>query len=595
MFSVQSALEPSLHLGFLLAKQNDKTFLRLLGYVKSFRMGFALAIVGMLGYAAIDTLFISQVQTFIDDGLTNQSEQVLTYAPLFVVIVFILRGFCNYLATYGLGWVGTNVVMALRQDLYEKIMSLPVTYHDSQSSGNLISKITFDTEQLQGACSKALLVMVREGAMVLGLLGLMFYNSWQLSIAILVLVPFVAVIVSYVTKRFRSISKRIQQAMGDVTRQSEQMISGHKVIIAFGGQQKEREEFQKVNNHNRQQKMKMIVTSTLSVSSIQIIASFALAAVLFLAAQPEMLNSLSPGTFTVVITSMMMLLKPLKQLTTVNSEFQKGIAAANSIFEVLDNVSESDQGTQNPDSVKGEIEFKNLTFSYANTDSPVIENLNLKIEAGSTVALVGRSGSGKTTVSSLVPRYYPVDSGCIEIDGINIEEFGLANLRSHIAIVSQQVVLFNDTIANNIAYGDKPVTRQQIEDAAKLAHVLEFTNEMEHGLDTMVGENGVLLSGGQRQRIAIARAILRNAPILILDEATSALDTESERAIQDAMEKLMANRTNIVIAHRLSTIENADNIVVMDKGKIIEQGSHKQLLDQAGAYAALHQLQFGDE
>lgn len=549
----------------------------------------------MIANASIDALFISKIQTFIDDGITAQSKDVLTYAPIFVVVIFILRGISNYIATYGLGWVGSQVVKSLRQELYEKMMSLPVSYHDSQSAGNLISKITYDTEQIENACTKALMVLVREGAFVIGLMSIMFYHSWQLSMAILVLVPVIAVIVSFVTKRFRLISKRIQQAMGNVTRQSEQMISGHKVILAFGGQEKEKAEFEKINNNNRLQRMKMVATKNLSVSSIQIIASFAMAAVLFMAAQPDMLDSLTPGTFTVVISAMMTLLRPLKQLTNVNAEFQRGLTAAVSVFEVLDQESEKNIGSHQQEQLKGSIRFNKVNFTYPNTENRVINELNLDIDAGKMVAFVGRSGSGKTTISNFVPRFYSPDSGSIEIDGVDIQDFELNNLRSHIAIVSQHVTLFNDSIANNIAYGDKKVTREQIEHAAKLAHVDEFALNMDNGLDTEVGENGVLLSGGQRQRIAIARAILRNAPILIMDEATSALDTESERAIQDALDKLMSNRTSIVIAHRLSTIESADKIVVMERGEIVEQGSHQELLAKKGAYAALHQLQFGDE
>ena len=563
--------------------------------MRPLKFAFGFAILGMIANASIDALFISKVQVFIDDGITGQDPQVLAWAPIFVIVVFMLRGISNYIATYGLGWVGSKVVMSMRQELYEKLMALPVSYHDSKSAGNLISKITYDTEQVENACSKALMVLVREGAFVIGLMAIMFYHSWQLSIAMLVLVPFIAVIVTYVTKRFRIIAKRIQQAMGNVTKQSEQMISGHKVILAFGGQEKEKAEFAKVNNKNRQQRMKMIATKNLSVSIIQVIASFAMAVVLFMAAQPQMLETLTPGTFTAVIGAMMTLLRPLKQLTNVNSEFQRGLTAARSVFEVLDHESEKNEGTKTKERVEGKIRFDEVTFAYPNTEKPVINKLTLDIEPGSMVALVGRSGSGKTTVSNFIPRFYQLEQGKLQIDDIDVQDYELSNLRSHIAIVSQHVTLFNDSIANNIAYGEKEVTREQIEQAAKLAHVEEFANNMEHGLDTEVGENGVLLSGGQRQRIAIARAILKNAPILILDEATSALDTESERAIQDAMDKLMAERTSIVIAHRLSTIENADKIVVMEQGEIVEQGSHQELLALNGAYSALHQLQFGEE
>lgn len=578
-----------------MTQKYTSTFSRLFKYVLPFKMVFAVAIIGMLSNAAIDVYFLSQIKTFIDEGITDQSEVVLTYAPLFVILAFIIRGITNFMATYGLGWVGAKVVMVLRQAIYEKLMSLPVSYHDQESSGKLISKVTYDTEQIETACSKALMVLVREGAYVLGLLGVMFYHSWQLSFAILFLVPIVAVVVSYVTKRFRKISKRIQQAMGDVTRQSEQMLAGHKIILAFGGQQKETENFAKINNDNRQQRMKMVATKAMSVSTIQIIASFALATVLFFAARPEMLSSLSPGTFTLVASAMMTLLRPLKQLTNVNSEFQRGLTAAQSVFEVLDQESESDTGTQTLDKVNGHIEFNNVSFSYDNSDKTVISNLSLDIEAGSTVALVGRSGSGKTTLSNFIPRFYSAQQGQVLLDGVDLKDISLSNLRSHLALMSQNVVLFNDSIANNIAYGKPDASREEIERVAQLAHVIEFAKDKTEGLDFIIGENGSALSGGQRQRVAIARALLRNAPICIMDEATSALDTESERAIQDALDNLMANRTNIVIAHRLSTIEKADKIVVMDKGKIIEQGKHQELLDKGGAYAALYQLQFGED
>ena len=571
------------------------TLSRLLTYVRPYKLVFAVAIIGMIGNAAIDVLFISQIKTFIDEGITNQSQTVLTYAPIFVVVVFILRGVTNYISTFGLAWVGSKVVMTLRQQLFEKIMSLPVSYHDNKSAGSLISKITYDTEQVENACSKALMVLVREGAFVFYLLALMFYQSWQLSISILVLVPIVAVIVSVVTKRFRLIAKRIQQAMGNVTRQSEQMISGHKVILAFGGQDKETDDFRQVNNQNRQQRMKMVATKAVSVSSIQIIASFALAAVLYLSARPEMLSTLSPGTFTVIASSMMMLLRPLKQLTNVNSEFQRGLTAAQSVFQVLDEESEANTGTRVLDKVDGKIEFENVSFCYPNSEVEAIKSFDLEIEDCSTVAFVCRSGSGKTTLSNFVPRYYSPNEGKIRIDGTDIQELELTNLRQQIALMSQNVVLFNDTIANNIAYGAQRVTREQIEQAAKMAHVMEFAELKPEGLDFMVGENGSALSGGQKQRVAIARALLRDAPILIMDEATSALDTESERAIQDALDNLMSNRTCIVIAHRLSTIEKADKIVVMEQGEIIEQGSHAELLAKNGAYAALHQLQFSQE
>ncbi len=572
-----------------------ETFRRLLSYVNHYRAGFIMAIIGMLGYAGIDTLFISQVKPFIDDGITNNKPEVLTWAPLFVIVVFMARGVFNFTSAYCLNWVGSKIVMRMRQQLFEKMLHLPVSFHDQNSSGELISKITYDTEQIQLAASKALLVLVREGAIVFGLLFLMFYHSWRLSLVFLILAPFIAVIVAYVSKRFRAISRNIQDTMGDVTRCSEQMIKGHKVILGFGGQDIEKERFAGVNNVNRQQKMKLEVTRVLSVSVVQVIASLALATVLYIASFPSMLSELTPGTFTVIVTSMMMLLRPLKQLTNVNSEFQRGMSACASVFAVLDQETENDCGSKQAQNIQGHVELKNVRFTYPTKSEPIFTDINLSIPAGQTVALVGRSGSGKSTISNLLVRLYELDSGVIALDDTDITEFQLTSLREQFATVSQHVILFNDTIANNIAYGyNGEVTEEKMLEVARQSHVLEFVNELPDGLNTVVGENGVMLSGGQRQRIAIARALLRDAPVLILDEATSALDSESEKIIQSALTTLLKGRTSIVIAHRLSTIENADKIVVVDKGRIIEEGTHQALIEKGNAYAALYKLQYGE-
>ena len=430
---------------------------------------------------------------------------------------------------------------------------------------------------------------------MIGILIWMFYLSWQLSLVFLFVGPVVAVIVSYVTKRFRKVSRNIQQSMGSLTSAVEQVVKGHKVVLMFGGQDKEQQRFAQKNNSNRQQNMKLAVTQTLSVSTIQVIASIALAVVLYIASTPGLLTDLTAGTFVTIVFYMVMLLKPLKQLTTVNSEFQKGMAACQSIFAILDEQAETDTGQQDAKRLAGDIRFNDVTFTYPGKSQPAINQISMHVPAGSSVALVGRSGSGKSTLSSLITRFYLPQQGDIQVDNTNINAFTLASLRKNIALVSQQVTLFNDTIANNIAYGvSDSVSRKDIEHAARLAHVMEFADELEQGLDTMVGEDGASLSGGQRQRVAIARALLLDAPILILDEATSALDTESERMIQDALERLQQNRTSIIIAHRLSTIENADQILVIDQGKVVESGKHQQLLEANGAYAQLHALQFGE-
>ncbi|WP_337878764.1 lipid A export permease/ATP-binding protein MsbA [Rheinheimera sp.] len=568
---------------------------RLFSYLKPYRPAFAVAIVGMAGYAGVDILFMSQFGDFIDRGITQKDVNYLAWAPVFVVLMFLLRGLFNFVSSYCLTWAGTHIVKDLRQQLFGKMMTLPVSYHDKHSTGELISKITYDAEQIKQTSSKALVVLIHEGVFVLGCLGLMFWNSWQLSLIFLIIAPLIAVVVSQVSKRFRLISSRIQNSMGDVTSASEQMLNGHKVIRSFGAVALENQKFAQVNNRNRQLDVKMEAARSISVSLIQLIASFALAFVIYLASFPQMLDSLTPGIFAEILAAMMLLLKPLKQLTTVNSEFQRGMAAAANVFLVLDQPSEQDNGTVELQQAKGLLQVNNVSFSYPGHNRQVLSNISFTAEPGQTIALVGRSGSGKTTISSLLPRFYEIEQGEILLDGVNIQHCTLNSLRLQMATVSQQVVLFNDSIANNIAYAYQGnLSREKLEQVAEKAHVLEFASQLPDGLDTIIGENGVTLSGGQRQRIAIARALLREAPLLILDEATSALDTESERKIQAALDELLKGRTSLVIAHRLSTIEQADLILVMDQGKIVERGSHQQLLAQNGYYAQLYKMQFSE-
>lgn len=573
----------------------NSAFKRLIQYIKPYRAAFFTAIVGMLGYAAIDTYFFSQIETLIDDGLTEQDSTILIYGAIFVPVFFIIRGLFNFISNYFLNWVGFKVVTRMRQELFDHMMKLPVSFHDKHSTGDLISKITYDTQQIAEASSRALLILIREGAFVVGLLGLMFYQSWQLSLVFLVVGPLIAKVVNVVSKRFRTVSGRIQTAMGNVTTTAEQMINGHKVVVMHEGQKRESGRFAKINNNTRQQNMKLVSTRVISTSVIQFIASLSLSMVLIIASFPDMLGELSAGAFTTLLTSMIMLLRPLKQLTNVNSDFQRGIAAAQSVFSILDQPVEVDKGSKQVERATGDICFDGVTFSYGSAEEPALNDVSFSLEHGKTLALVGRSGSGKSTISNLLTRFYDVEEGAITLDGVNIQDYKLKCLRRQFALVSQHVTLFNDTIANNIAYGaSRDVTEDDILRAAEQAYVTEFTDNMNMGLDTMVGENGVMLSGGQRQRIAIARALLRDAPILILDEATSALDTESERHIQEALGALRENRTSLVIAHRLSTIENADEILVMDAGQIVERGSHEQLLKQQGMYYQLHNLQFGN-
>jgi len=572
-----------------------KHFRRLLTYIKPYRLAFFAAVIGMLGYAGVDTFFFYHIETLIDQGLGQSNSKILVYGAIFVPLVFILRGFFNFVSTYFLSYVGFQIVTTMRQQLFEHLMRVPVSYHDNVSTGDLISKITYDSQQLAEATSRAVLILIRDGAFVIGLLGLMLYHSWQLSLVFFLIGPVIAKVVSVVSRKFREVSTKIQTAMGNVTTTAEQMINGHQVVVMFEGQEHEAKRFAEVSKATRQQNMKLVNIRTISTSVIQFIASLSLAAVLLIASFPSMIEQLTPGAFTTLLTAMIMLLRPLKQLTNVNSDFQRGLAAAASIFKVLDEEQEKDTGSIKVDRVRGELTVKDLTFTYRKGDAAALKNISFSVPAGNTVALVGRSGSGKSTISNLLTRFYDYETGTIELDGIDLRDYELKSLRRQFAVVSQNVTLFNDTIANNIAYGGRgPANREDIDRAIKLAYADEFINELPQGLETIVGENGVMLSGGQRQRIAIARALLRDAPLLILDEATSALDTESERHIQKALDNLQQDRTSLVIAHRLSTIEKADEILVLDHGVIVERGNHAELLEKGGAYAQLYNMQFGE-
>lgn len=588
-------------------------FKRLLAYLKPMKGMFLLSVAGLIVYGLVDAAFISFIGPFIDKGFssstpaisngialpTNQGfhadNQVLLMAPIVVILMFSLRGFANFVSTYGISYMSARLIMDMRQQVFQHYLSLPVSYMDKENTGNLISKVTFDTEQIARASGSALISIVRDGVTVIGMLGLMFYNSWKLSLCILVIGPIMGLVMTIVSRRFRKVSKQIQTAMGDVSAATEQMIKGHKNVLAFGGQETETARFAKINDRNRHQNMKLAIAQAISQPLIMVIGSFALAFVLYAASLESTKADLTAGTFATILGAMMAMLQPIKNLTRVNAEFQRGIAACTTVFELLDTLPESDTGTYTVKRAKGNLRFDNVSFSYEGQERRALDKIDFEVSQGQTLALVGRSGSGKSTIASLVTRFYTgLASGDILLDDVSIYDYSLKSLRSQVALVSQQVTLFNDTIANNIAYAyPGEVTREQIIQAATLAHAMEFIEQLPDGLDTQVGENGVLLSGGQRQRIAIARAMLRDAPVLILDEATSALDTESEKAIQQGLDNLRQNRTSVVIAHRLSTIESADQILVVDQGRIVERGTHKSLLELGGMYAKLYQMQFG--
>lgn len=571
------------------------TLKRLLGYIKDRKGGLGLAIIGMAGYGVVDTSLVYSIQPLIDDGLSGKNPSVLFWMAFVVMGLVCIRGISAFLSDYFMSWVGSHVVMKLQRQVFTHMMGMPMAFFDKHNTGNLLSKVTYDAGQVSSAASSTLVSLIREGVTVIGLLGMMFYHSWQLSLIFFLVGPIVGVLLSVISRRFRRLSRQIQQAMGNITTSTEQMLRGHKEVLMFGGQEVESERFANVSNHMRQQNMKMVVVDALGSSMVQVIASSALTVLLVVASMPGVLSNLTAGAFSLILTSMMMLLKPLKSLTQINNQFQRGITASQSLFELMDQPLEQDHGTRELTRAQGRIELRHVTFTYPTKEQPALRDVSLVIEPGKTVALVGRSGSGKSTIASLLTRFYDISEGEILLDGVNIRDYRLMSLRRQFALVSQNVHLFNDTVANNIAYaaaGD--FTREQIEQAARVANADGFIRQMPAGYDTVIGENGSNLSGGQRQRLAIARALLRDAPILLLDEATSALDTESERHIQSALDALSKDRTTLVIAHRLSTIEQADEILVVDEGRIIERGTHSELMQLNGAYAMLRNTQFGE-
>jgi len=571
------------------------TYRRLLSYTFASRGVFALSVLCMVLVALTQPAFAALMEPMLDGGFIDRDREVMLWVPVAVIVVFFVRTVAGFASDYGMSWIGRSIIQTIRQQMFQKLLLLPNAYYDNTSTGETISRFTFDVEQLATAATTAVTIVIKDSLIIISLLAWMFYISPKLSVIFLLLAPILAITVLMISRRFRAISKRIQRSMGSITHVLEEAVQAQRVVKIFGGQAYELERFNKNNNSNRQQNLKLTVSSSLSTSILQMIVGVALAGIIFMAIQEGVNSQLSAGTFIAFMTAMMMLFAPMKRLTNVNAIVQKGIAAAESVFEFLDNTPEKDQGAYAIDRVKGELTFKQLNFAYqGHPDKPVLKNINLHIHPGETVAFVGRSGSGKSTLVNLIPRLYDGYQGQILLDGVDLNDYSVLNLRQHIAYVGQEIVLFNDTIEHNIAYGGTNVGTDKVIEAARAAHAYEFIEKLPEGMQSLAGEKGVLLSGGQRQRLAIARALLKDAPLLIMDEATSALDTESERAIQNALEVLTKNRTTLVIAHRLSTIENADKIVVMDKGEIVEVGTHQQLIANNGAYSALHNIQFSD-
>ncbi len=559
---------------------------RLFTFIKQFWPILMLGIFANIAYAGIDAGFTYLMKPFMDKGFIDVDKSFVHYIPYIVLIGITSRGILSALAGYCMTWVARSVVKVLRHHVFTQVVRLPADYYDQSSSGQLLSKILYDVEQVAKVSADALTDLVQNGCLVIGLFSVMFIICWQLALMFVITVPFVGIIVSITNKRIRRVSHRLQKTMGQVTEIAGEAIDGYQVVRVFGGEDYEVKKFDEANEHSRIQDMKVAISKATNTAGVQIIIAIGIAVIVSASIHLSTIITITAGSFLAVIAAMLQLIKPLKTLSSISAVIQRGLAGAESVFELLDRQIEDQSGEILPNAVKGDICFKGVSYAYRNGPN-VLNDINLAIDAGQTVALVGHSGSGKTTLASLIPRFYQLSEGEISIGGKDINNLSLRSLRQQLSLVSQHVTLFNDTLANNIAYANPKASRESIIEAAKKAYAHDFISALPNGYDTIVGENGLLLSGGQRQRLAIARAILKDAPILILDEATSALDSESEKYIQRALEIVMKNRTTVVIAHRLSTIQRADLIVVLHQGRIVEQGTHDQLLVLSGHYAKL--------
>jgi len=578
------------------AVTSTRLYLRLLTYVAPYRVVFGLGILGMMLAALTEPLFPALMKPMLNEGFGGKSRESLAWIPAALIGIFLLRGLITFVTSYALAWVSNRILMDMRDAMFARLVRLPTNFYNNQASGALISRIAFDVNNVTSAATSVLTVLVRDSIAVLGLFAWLLYENWRLTLVALAIIPLSALVIKLFSSRLRRMSREAQRAMGDITHVLGESIDAHKVVKVHGGQEYEARRFHKANSALRGFNMRQTIAASATVPITQFFAAVALAVVVAIALLQSGGNQTTVGGFVSFITAMLMLLAPLKHLADVNAPLQRGLAAAESVFAMLDETEEDDRGTQTIARAKGRVTFENVTFQYPHTERPALRGISLDVAPGETVALVGASGSGKTTLANLIPRFYHPDAGRISLDGISLEDLKLTSLRENLALVSQDVVLFNDTVHANIAYGSKQnASRADVERAAEAAFATAFIRELPQGFDTLIGENGVRLSGGQRQRLAIARALLKDAPVLILDEATSALDSESERQVQAALEVLMKGRTTLVIAHRLSTIENAHRILVMDHGRVMESGSHAELIARDGIYANLHRIQYATE
>lgn len=567
-------------------------YLRLLRQVIPYRKYFALSLLGTIAFAATEPAMPALMKPLLDDTFIARDQQSMVVLPLLLVGLFIIRGIASYASSMGMQWVATRVVTDLRDEMFSKLLLLPVHYFDGHSSGTIISKFNFNVNRVMNAATTVVVTLVKDSLIVIGLLAWAMYVNWKLSLIIFVIAPPTALIIRLVSQRMRKLSRSLQDSVGDLTRIVQESVLSNKEIRIFGGADYEKSRFGKINNWVRRYHMKVVSVSEANVPVVQLLTVMALSVVIYFAALQSQAGAITVGEFVSLVGALALLSSPIKRLTKINVHLQAGLAAAESVFALIDAAPETDAGSAAIDDVQGNIEFRHVHYTHHGTETPVLRDISISISAGETIALVGPSGSGKTTLANLLPRFYVPSHGMILLDGIDIQTLRLTDLRKQIAYVGQNVVLFNDTVAANIGYGRKDrASDTAIQEAADKAHATGFIEDLPDGFDTLIGENGVRLSGGQRQRIAIARALIKDAPILILDEATSALDTESEKMVQLAIDTLREGRTSLVIAHRLSTIENADRILVMDSGRIVETGSHAELLAMNGAYARLYNMQ----
>lgn len=569
---------------------NTKTlYVRLFGYAWKYKTVFLGGILGLVVLSATNTAFLATIKQVTDEGFVKQSPDKIAYLPLMLFGLMAVRAFSGFVSGFAMRWVSRRVVEDLRLGVFRKLMLLPISYFDEQSAGIIVSKITYDVEQMANAATRSATAVVTDTLTAIGIVGYMLYLDWRLTLIFVLVAPVMAFFLKKMTPKLRSAGKQVQESIGEMTKVAEEAISGQRIVKIFGAKDYENERFAKVAGENRRMQIRLARMSGINSMVVELLAAVSLGLVVYYA-----VGHFSAGEFAAFVAALLMLIAPIKHLTAMNEEVQVALAAAQSVFGVIDIKPELDEGDKVLPACKGEIEFKHVTLSYNNAKRPALNDISFNIQPGEKLALVGRSGGGKTTLVNLLPRFYELQQGQVLLDGVDMRSMPLANLRQQFSLVSQDVILFNDTVFNNIAYGVlRGATEAEVIDAAKAAHAWEFIQQLPNGLQNEIGDRGVRLSGGQRQRIAIARAILKNAPILLLDEATSALDTESEQHVQAALDTLMQNRTSIVIAHRLSTIENADRIMVMEHGKIVESGTHDALIKQDGHYAKLYHKQFG--